>query len=181
MYVEEVAFPNGSDCFDGMINFYVIDGSSVVAAVASSSVPFFKAPGGWIYGGNDAWYVDVPGRGVQFFSKLTPELVAAPPAKADGEVDWYCLCYAEGAPDSGREAATACRRTRAKCRSLERKVRSTAHGAAGEVTSGCVLVRAEHPGDLYGGRATWQPSSVGGAWWVPNRCVLEPTAEDGDG
>jgi hypothetical protein len=118
----------------------------------------------------------------------TPTPAAGAPASDPAAAaTWWCTCYAR-ATAAGPEPLTACRAAEPECRGLERSVRAGKRGmVAGSLTHPCRSVRADHPGDLFGGRAAWQPSKKPGAWLSQGACrlpgppVVEAPADEEEG
>lgn len=94
------------------------------------------------------------------------------PTSAAPTNEWWCLCYSIEGKD-GVQPSSACRRTEAECRALQKRVAKGGKGiVANSLTHDCRKLEAEHPGDLTGGRDRWKPSKVAGAWASDGACLL---------
>lgn len=111
-----------------------------------------------------------------------PGPVATPPAPSPGEpaVSWWCACYYKYS-EEGPQPLTACRGSQKDCETLEKGVMAGKAGIiARSVTHSCQESRAAHPGDLYGGRAEWQPSKKAGSWLSIGACRLPGEGKEVD-
>lgn len=111
-----------------------------------------------------------------------PAPAATPPAPSPGEpaVSWWCACYYKYS-EEGPQPLTACRASQRDCETLEKGVMAGKAGiVARSVTHSCQESRAAHPGDLYGGRAAWQPSKKAGSWLGIGACLLPGQGKEVD-
>lgn len=100
----------------------------------------------------------------------TDEPIAAP--TTEPAIDWWCTCYFKHGA-SGPEPLTACRADQKDCTTLEQSVMAGKKGIVpGSVTHPCQTTKAAHPGDTYGGRDMWSPSSKAGGWISAGACRL---------
>ena len=103
-------------------------------------------------------------------------LAATPPPSAT-LASWWCVCYARTTAD-GAAPTTACRASEQECRSLESAVAAGHKGmVARSLTHRCTELRAEHPGDVHGGREVWQASKKAGSWLSLGGCQLPGEGE----
>ncbi len=106
-----------------------------------------------------------------------PEIPAVAVAEAASEVRWWCVCYSRTAAVEA-EKVTACRKELKECQNLERAVAAGHKGMlARSLSRPCLEVRADHPGDKYGGRAAWTASKKPGSWLSVGQCHLPDEGE----
>jgi len=109
-----------------------------------------------------------------------PTAPPAAPATSEPAVAWWCTCYYKYSED-GPQPLTACRSAQRDCEALEKGVMAGKSGIIPRsVTHPCQESRAAHPGDLYGGRAEWQPSKKAGSWLSVGACRLPGPGKEVD-
>ena len=92
-------------------------------------------------------------------------------------VSWWCVCYSRTTADGGAPV-TACRSTEKECHSLENAVAVGHKGMiARSLSHPCQELKAEHPGDVHGGRDVWQASKKAGSWLSLGGCQLPGEGE----